>query len=137
MDVTMTDNEIIKALQCCSNAKNEGDCVILGCPYYLEEQCTKKNGNDALSLINRQKAEIEWLSEAIHQGNITTAVQMRAEENYQWRQLERMKRDKAEAIKEFAERFKELCGKNTDSAIVWAKTTIDNLVKEMVGDCNV
>jgi hypothetical protein len=40
----------------------------------------------------------------------------------------------AEAIKEFAERFKELCGKNTDSAIVWAKATIDNLVKSRVGD---
>ncbi len=57
----MTDEQIVKALECCIEAKHEGDCVKLGCPYYLEEQCAKKNGKHALDLINRQKAEIEQL----------------------------------------------------------------------------
>lgn len=59
--------------------------------------------------INRQTAEIELFADI---GKMYSEV-------------------RAEAIREFAERFKERCGKNCDSAIIWAKCTIDNLVKEM------
>ena len=50
----MTDNEIIKALECCSvhpmNCKK--------CPYQGNECCTNAHRKDALDLINRQKSQI-------------------------------------------------------------------------------
>ena len=53
----MTDNEIIKALECCKNKR----CV--NCPYDdiadTFSECSAKLVKDALDLINRQKAEIE------------------------------------------------------------------------------
>ena len=52
----MTDNEIIKALECCS-WKDEKHCEI--CPYDKKETntyCSVDLAKDALHLINRQKA---------------------------------------------------------------------------------
>ena len=55
----MTDNEIIKALECLrGNAFDCGECLYCSCyPAPCEQQVAK----DALSLITRQKAEIEKL----------------------------------------------------------------------------
>lgn len=51
----MTDNEIIKALECCSNGE---PCA--NCPY--QKQCDETDlAEIALDLINRQQAEIERL----------------------------------------------------------------------------
>lgn len=66
-----TDAEIIKALECCSKAQCEQDCVVLGCPYYLEEQCSNKIVVDALDLINRKDAEIERLKEELDGETVT------------------------------------------------------------------
>lgn len=56
----MTDNEIIKALECCTKSDtNENYCD--PCPYLHEKYCAAKISKDALDLINRQKAEIEML----------------------------------------------------------------------------
>jgi hypothetical protein len=63
----------------------------------------------ALDLIRRQKQQIERFADI---GKMYNEA-------------------RAEAIREFAERFKERCGNNCDSAIIWAKSTVDNLVKEM------
>ena len=61
----MTDEQIIKALECC--------CDIIGnrcseCPSYLQKKdndfCQEDLHNFALKLINRQKAEIERLKRA-------------------------------------------------------------------------
>ena len=56
----MTDNEIIKALECIASDK---DVLCKGCSYnkYYLNQCHKENAKDAINLINRQKAEIERL----------------------------------------------------------------------------
>ena len=55
----MTDNEIIKALECCS-VNAEGNCR--GCPLLNDySPCGVKLTTNALDLINRQKAEIERL----------------------------------------------------------------------------
>lgn len=58
----MTDNEIIKALECCTKI----GCS--NCPLYAPEQtgtCVKRVMLSSLDFINRQKAEIEhWRSEA-------------------------------------------------------------------------
>lgn len=50
----MTDNEIIKALECCNYNNYKCD----NCPY-IYKACTVYK--DAIDLINRQKAEIERL----------------------------------------------------------------------------
>ena len=72
----MTDNEIIKALECCPKAEMTVDCKALGCPVYQKKGCgyvlncdlnsttdaiIEGLSKDALDLINRQKAEIERL----------------------------------------------------------------------------
>ncbi|MGN1303765.1 MAG: hypothetical protein ACI4YB_01890 [Oscillospiraceae bacterium] len=52
----MTDNEIIKILECCANA----DCK--RCPCNIDNHHCKDIGSqEILGLINRQKAEIERL----------------------------------------------------------------------------
>lgn len=116
----MTDNEIIKALKCC-----QGNVDCANCPYYENNhhQCGDNLNKDVLDLINRQQAEIDELNNTID-----------ALENF-------IPKVKAEAIKEFAERLKDLkheCGCNYRKKPVFAVTEdkIDNLVQEMVGDSN-
>lgn len=73
-DKKFTDEEIVKALECCLKAKNDAECRKFGCParlengrcfyeeeFFSEEECLKQMLEDALSLINRQKAEIDNL----------------------------------------------------------------------------
>ena len=118
----MTDNEIIKALELC--VTND----------YFEQNCKdcsfKKHGavcmdvmlKYVLDLINRQKAEIERLTDSL---NATIAGQ------------EILQRyiaiAKAEAIKEFAERWK---SRLITVTYMNFNDTIDNLVEEMVGADN-
>ena len=71
----MTDNAIIKALKCCKKAKMNQDCVVLKCPFSTEYGCNiglENLRNEALDLINRQKAEIERLQKNIDGLNIFT-----------------------------------------------------------------
>ena len=60
-DKKLTDNEIIKALECCSkNSILQEFCDV--CPNLaMGSQCMDNMVRDALDLINRQKAEIETL----------------------------------------------------------------------------
>ena len=61
--MNLTDNEIIKALECCCGTAHDScrDCPYddIGCEDELEK--------DALNLINRQKAEIEKLTNKLEQ----------------------------------------------------------------------
>lgn len=54
----MTDNEIIKSLECCLGI---GSCS--GCPYIEMDECAKQSTKDTIDLVYRQKAEIERLKE--------------------------------------------------------------------------
>lgn len=57
----MTDNKLIKALECCS-----GDgYTCTGCVLRNELPCGKALSRAALSLINRQKADIERMERRI------------------------------------------------------------------------
>ena len=59
-DKKLTDNEIIKALECCNKPIGKTECGI--CPlYHSAGRCTENMLTNALDLINRQKAEIERL----------------------------------------------------------------------------
>ena len=58
----MTDNEIIKALECCTNSFYNGFAKCEECPKFTEMSgCTIKLMCNALDLIKRQKAEIDIL----------------------------------------------------------------------------
>ena len=130
----MTDNEIIKALECCTT--NGASCK--DCPAFakVDRSNCKKYFRGALDLINRQKAEIERLEK----GSLKEAMIFNS------KTIENVK---AEAIKEFAERLKEdvsnhrlemymngLNGTPRTREITYecVEEYIDNLVKEMVCD---
>lgn len=109
----MTDKEIIKALECCSNQKYISDCE--KCKYFAFD-CKDTLIEQALDLINRQQAEIERLKG--------------------WQDLLKAEKHsliKAEAVKEFAERLKAVSHPYADTQMVF-ELQIDNLVKEMVGE---
>jgi hypothetical protein len=59
----MTDNEIIKALECCCGGDGGKNCYC--CPLYEVSPCTNALSKYALDLINRQKAEIERLQKEL------------------------------------------------------------------------
>ena len=91
----MTDNEIIKALDCCSNA-SWSSCH--DCPYrekQFQNHCAFTMSGDALALINRQQAEIERLTKCRKEEveKLMSAID------------EVVTEAKSEAIKEFAERL--------------------------------
>ena len=54
--MNMTDNEIIKALECCDYYK------CFSCPLRRDNNCLYNLRNYAIDIINRQKAEIERLN---------------------------------------------------------------------------
>ena len=135
----MTDNEIIKALECCQVAETISDCDGMECPCLCDGECmlycrSKRDGTDgilaelckeALSLINRQKKKIELL-------NL---------ENLQM--IASIKHLKAEAIKEFAERLEKKLfpygmpdNGNYGINAKAVKVALDKVVKEMVGESN-
>ena len=126
----MTDNEIIKALECLTGEPK----LCKGCPYdgtehypFCREHCAK----DALDLINRQKAEIEMFQAGlveIQKGLVEAKTLL----------IKDIQKAKSEAIKDFAERLKKKAIHPYLELSVQAVflEDIDNLVKEMVGDNN-
>lgn len=88
----MTDNEIIKALECCGRIKGQ-DCDTCPLTELQLSECTAKVATESLDLINRQKAEIERLNKKYSRMkfNLESVLAERA--------------DHTEAIKEFASRI--------------------------------
>ena len=146
----MKDKEIIKALECCNRPANQTSCD--DCPYqFIDEKCSSKLINDALDLINRQKAEIESLSIALEvtRDNLGDT---REELNKAEMEIERLKSmnqskldmihdlrteletAKSEAIKEFAERLKKVFEKPFNCNSKYVVSVINAIVKEMVGE---
>ena len=119
----MTDNEIVKALECCSSNVLYEKCV--DCPYEEDLQkghtCIIKATKHSLDLINRQKAEIERLNKQIVfevEGAYDRGI-------------------KAGAI-EFADRLKAEFPKEFDEGLCCTLCTgVDNLLKEMGCNSNV
>ena len=125
-DHKFTDEEVIKALECCSSGKIDGcnDCplfYVLGLNVSTEE-CMESAISNAIDLINRQKEELDDLREIVFTDR-----------------SEAIKKLKAEAIKEFAERLKERAYTSSD----WSHgehpqvvecDDIDEIVEEMTED---
>ena len=119
----MTDNEIIKALECCLSGKDY-DTACMKCP--IEPICESDDIllKYALDLINRQKAEIERLEEMF---DSSVSSERNAVDNIGY--------EKYEAIKEFAERLKHfIVPQKADGYTreIVLKRDIDNLIKEMM-----
>ena len=131
----MTDNEIVKALDICSNHKGCCDCPLRDEP----NDCYEEMRKPILDLINRQKAEIEMIQlkiEGVQEANAILREYIR------------------KAVKEFAERFEKEAenvwidsegdflysdSDNTTFEIYntvaeWCKEVAKNILKEMVGD---
>lgn len=114
----MNDEAIKQALECCLI----GECE--GCPISKFSDCYETLKDEAMSLINRQQAEIERLN-----GNLFTISNACMQR-------------RNEAIKEFAEklkstyRIKERYCDNTKFVIRTFRNSIDSLLAEMVGEQN-
>lgn len=140
-DKKFTDEEIIKALECCK------DCCCKQCDEEPDFQ-------EAINLINRQKSEIERLKECPkcvyeYDGEITEYCVQGSCSNFKT-----VEQIKSEAYKEFAEKLKEEFLNLQYNAKTNRKTvkieelkeqmdwllhtvaieTLDNLLKEMVGE---
>ena len=95
----MTDEQIVKALGCCSKSSWLNDCD--GCPCYDEtediqtSECQERLMKNALDLIKRQKAEIERLEK-----HVQTIVKMK-------RCIDLKKQVEESAINRLAEKLKE------------------------------
>ena len=120
----MKDNEIIKALECCS-MQSYPACK--ECPYhdnYSKRDCISLRNADIKDLINRQKAEIERLQKAIKVQDI-----MIEQQDY------KLKTAKSEARKEVAERLKKkaeiVSGGDYGFTYEIREDEIDNLLAEM------
>lgn len=103
----MTDNEIIKALECCIK-----ECDYEHCPYYVNDryECGDNFNKDILNLINRQKAEketmqsyIDCLKAEIENMNNLVVYNATCATKLQLKLVEA----KAEAVKEFAKFLKD------------------------------
>ena len=138
----MTDNEIIKALQCCANGDTD-ECQ--NCPYVEKyPYCDGPMERDVLDLINRQQAENERLKEK------STVVLLKPRnaqfenlEHFETRQISKemlpaiVRRTKAEAYKEFAEKLHEelrMYGTKDKFNKAVFLNVVDRVKKEMVGE---
>ena len=147
----MTDNEIVKVLECCANNNCTYDC-----PFY-HDSCIKCKYSSseiirfAFDLINRQKAEIERLKDETevikleevcgYQKGEIQRLNFEISRRYSQKELnERIKFHNNKAIKEFYKKFnKELAYLEEFGVLVSAKAVRGiayNIKKEMVGDDN-
>lgn len=124
----MTDNEIIKALRCCY--REDGSCQY--CPLWKKDcsSCVKELIKLSVDLINRQKAEIEELKKEAKR--VSDCCRL-CDKSY----VERLKKAKSDAIKEFAEMLKSKFTHRGESTkygdFTWDDITsyeIDNLAKK-------
>ena len=141
----MTDNEIIKALECCK----KDDCD--NCPNDFGN-CYANLSGYSLELINRQQEEIDRLRKEVNLVSIQFQdLQERYEEVQteieQWKEeankyqklwciaIDDIEAAKSEIYKEFAEHLKERWSNNYyDSPDVDFDEFVDNLLKELVGE---
>ena len=148
----MTDNEIIKALECCVESECEG------CKYEYDTACKEYILHDCIRLIKQKQDEVKaykhYYDECLkdlkkantENERLQGAIDMYEEERKYHFEMSRQRI--AEAIKEFAERLKstnlyefieeyyenaELCYEVRQDQF---EEYCDNLVKEMVGDHN-
>lgn len=151
--MSKTEEQIIQALSVCQT-----DITCCTCPYYgtnKDESCFSQVSADVLSLIERQKAELEMLKKRIQhllQSNFIASFDEKAPDGSYKRNiveadscvktenevreiakatiLPMIKQARTEAIKEFAEKLRNMC--DAPHWCVWL-SEIDDLLEEMIG----
>ena len=100
----MTDNEIIKALECCTNNKGTGSYVDCPLANYAFEECADILRTEAYNLINRQKDKIKEFDERniIYRGT----VEWQAKEiNRQKVEIERLEKEAEDKERAYNDEF--------------------------------
>ncbi len=141
-DKKLTDSEIIKALECCHENSDCGDCMF-ALHRTHDGTCVDMLHTNALDLINRLQAENERLSKkniALNRCAIPSSGTIlkvgnallfaEKEEDY----ATTINTIKAEAYKEFAEEIENINLSNSDDYFEFKRSRFDNLLKELVGD---
>lgn len=137
-----TDEEIIEALDLCTQQNGSIPCYDCPCWNNDEQECEGIDYTATLDLINRQKAEIGRLKECPkcvyeYDGEMTEYCIQGPCPNFKPVYVSAdltIKQIKAEAYKEFAERMRECCTFNDDlSADDWLSVTadIDRVLKSL------
>lgn len=137
----MTDDEIIKALECCDFTDIK-DCE--ECPLYNTFDCISVIIDKTLDLVNQQKAEIERLAARFNDYPVKTLIDnnnmmcSKSSEDYDKWFFNVSKDISYQAIKEFADRLKDSADKTRIKSMETEKVVfymdefkLDNLVKEM------
>ena len=143
-DKKFTDEEIISSLEVIATTGNCEECEIRNCKWGTCN-CSQITANAALDLLKRQKTEIERLK-SMNQAKLDCIHDLQNENEILSRNADTAFQDglnerrdlfapeiKAEAYKEFVERLKKetLSDRGYD---ILQQGTIDNLLKEMVGE---
>lgn len=134
----MTDNEIIKALECCKTWNCE-KCINRN-RAKTATNCRNELVSEIFDLINRQKAEISKLQSdqyAIDKfaRDLCKERMLKGKAIADFKDLQDyIKKEKTEAIKKFANRLK--CGVSITSGIITCED-INRLLKEMTEGENV
>ena len=134
-DRKFTDDEIIKALECCRDFGDCSLCPYAGATFEDEPDCAEKMHTDALALINRQKASLQEVITLNSKLEAENAKLQRLLDFYE--KTSGNKKAKAEAIRAFAERLKanmsNIAGMEYGGNIYFCVgyDLIDTLVKEM------
>ena len=141
-DKKFTDEEIKSSLEVIATTHNCNECKIRNCKWGTCN-CSQITANAAISLINRQKAEIERLEKReieiddfcrrlcrMRMLNGDAIASYGDLQNY-------IQEAKSEAIKEFTERLKSSIYINTDLLVYQCEeveSVIDDVAEEMVGE---
>ena len=130
----MTDNEIMKALECCSTYK--GKCT--DCPAFVkvDRSNCKQVLLGAIKIINHLQAENERLNNLCQEQNTEISRLQKVRINILKVMRENIEQTKTEAYKEFAERLKKKSKMRVSD--IYGKRVftedIDNLLNKLVGD---
>ena len=137
----MTDDEIIKALECCNSGRLKYPCEI--CPLRMYD-CEYILPKRALDIINRQKAEIERLAARFNDYPVKTLIDnnnmmcSKSSEDYDKWFFNVSKDISYQAIKEFAEKLKDIADKTRIKSMETEKVVfymdefkLNKLIKEM------
>lgn len=98
-----TDEEVIKALECCNRNGSCSKCPYDRARFEYETDCASEMTADALDLIKRQRAEIERLDTIVNPKEHGVSFYMMINETEE--KVEAYKRQlKAEAVNDFVEK---------------------------------
>ena len=125
----MTDNEIIKALECCVEETSEAcfKCALRLTPYL---DCKTMVQKQALALINRQKAEIERLENSLAISKKETKRYVAQCQTIRSGVAKEIAERLHKYINDFREKREMVMLPYTESALLVIEKKIDNLVKK-------